>query len=105
MIENNSTKLTKDERETTLNYCESDDCWYIDTSIGTHIRKCDKLGYECTGVQYYNDGTIMAKQYKVPKFAISFRKPEKIKREITDEQRKAISDRMRMYHSSKHADL
>ena len=30
--------LTKEERETTLNYCEAEGIWYIDTSVQTHIR-------------------------------------------------------------------
>lgn len=93
--------LTKEERETTLNYCESEGMWYIDTSVQTHIRKFDKLGYKCTNIQYYSDGSIMSKQYQVPKFAISFRKPEKAKRAMTEEQRQAISERMKALHNNK----
>lgn len=32
MSKNITTKLTKGERTTTHNYCESDEFWYIDTS-------------------------------------------------------------------------
>lgn len=96
-----TTKLTKEERETILNYCESDGFWYIDTSVLVHIRKFDKLGYECIDTQYYRDGTIMAKRYKVPKYVISFRKPEK--RKISVEQRKAMQLRAKTMQEAKHS--
>ena len=94
-------KLTKDERETLLNYCEADGYWEIDTSVATHIRKFDKLGYECTDTQLYPDGTVMAKTYKVPKHAISFRKPEKVKREMSEEQKAAMSERVKLMQAAR----
>ena len=94
-------KLSKDERETLLNYCEADGYWEIDTSVAVHMRKFDKLGYECTGTQYYPDGTIQAKTYKVPKHAISFRKPEKVKREMSDEQKAVMSERVKAMQAAR----
>lgn len=94
-------KLTKDERETLLNYSEADGYWEIDTSVAVHVRKFNKLGYECISTQFYPDGTVMSKTYRVPKHAISFRKPEKVKREMTEEQRAAMSDRVKAMQAAR----
>jgi uncharacterized protein YciI len=92
-------KLTAEERETIITFCEADDYFVIDTSYQVHIRKFDKLGYECTGTQLYDDGSVMAKQYKVPKFAIVFRKP--VKHEMTEEQRQNASERMKKLRANR----
>lgn len=94
-----SDKLTREERETIVTICEADGCYHIDTSIQAHIRKFDKLGYSCIEEQRYDDGTVMSKQYKVPKYAISFRSPKK--RTLTDEQRAASAERLRKYRAGK----
>jgi len=94
-------RLAKDERETLLNYCEADGYWEIDTSVAVHIRKFDKLGYECIGTQFYPDGTVMSKTYRVPKHAISFRKPEKVKREMSEEQKAAMSERIKAMQAAR----
>ena len=87
-------RLAKEERETILTYNESDGYWEIYTAVQSHIRKFDKLNYEVTNIDYYEDGTVAGKFYKVPKNAISFRDPSK-KRNLTDEQRTAMAERMR----------
>ena len=94
-------KLTKEERETIVNYSELDGKWYIDSSVSAHIKKLDKLGYKCVNTQYYPDGTVEAKQYECPKFAVSFRKPEKVKREMSEEQKLAMSERVKAMHEAK----
>lgn len=88
-------KLHRDERETVIIFNEAEGEYIIESSIAAHIRKFDKLGYEVVKKQKYSDGTIMSKEYKVPKFAITFRKPEKMKRNLTDEQRAVISERVK----------
>ena len=93
-----TSKLTREERETYINYCEADGFYEIETSIQSHIRKFDRLNYECTDTQFYEDNSVCSKRYRVPKFAISFKKPVKVTRELTDEQRAAIRDR---FHSGK----
>lgn len=85
-------KLTRDERETILVYNEADGFWTIYSAVQPHIRKFDKLNYEVTDVDLYEDNTVAAKFYKVPKNAISFRDTSK-KRNYTDEQRAAMSER------------
>lgn len=81
-------KLTREERETLVNFCEADGYYRIETSVQKHMNRFDKLGYECTRVDTYPDGSIMCKEYKVPERAISYRSPiAPSKRELTEEQR------------------
>ena len=87
-------KFTKDERETILVYNEADGFWTIYSAVQSHIRKFDKLNYEVTHVDSYEDDTVAAKFYKVPKNAISFRDTSK-KRNYTEAQRAAMSERAR----------
>lgn len=88
-------RLKKDERETILSYNEADGFWNIYSAVQHHIRKFDKLGYEVTDVDSYQDGTVAAKFYKVPKNAISFRSPVKATRVMSEEQKKAFAERMK----------
>ena len=87
-------KLSKDERETALIYNEADGFWEIYTAVPKHIRRFDKLKYECVKTEFYENGEVFAKFYKVPAKAISFRDPNK-KRELTEEQRQAAAERLR----------
>ena len=64
------------------------------------MRKFDKLKYECTRTEYYENGEVYAKFYKVPPNAISFRDPTK-KREISEESRKAAAERLKALHQKK----
>lgn len=87
--------LTAEERETTLNYNEADNCWEVYTAVRKHMSKFEKLGWECTNVEYYPDGEISGKFYKVPNRAVSFRSP--VKKELTEEQRQAVRERFQKY--------
>lgn len=87
-------RLTKEERETILTYNEADGFWTIYSGVQSHIRKFDKRNYEVTEVDYYPDGEIAGKFYKVPKNAISFKDPNK-KRNISEEQKAMLAERMR----------
>ena len=93
------SKLTKQERETHLWFNEADDLWEIQTDIKVHMTRCQKLGYECTDVLRYSDGTIESMTFKAPKHAISFRSPIKRRRELSDEQRKEIAERLKASRS------
>lgn len=92
-------KLHRDERETLIIFNEADNEYIIETTIFAHIRKFDKLGYEVVKEQKYSDGTIMSKEYKVPKFAITFRKP--VKRVVSEEQKKELAERLKNTHKNK----
>lgn len=90
-------RLTIDERELHIWINENDkDYIYAETSIIRYINKFNKLGWEKVKEQYYDDGTIESVTYKVPLYAISFRKPVKVKKEMTEEQKEAARERMKM---------
>lgn len=91
----NEQRFTKDERETILVYNEADGFWTIYSAVQSHIRKFDKLGYEVTDVDSYQDGNVAAKYYKVPKRAISFRSPIKVAKVMTEEQKREFAERMK----------
>ena len=93
-------KLQRDERETALIYNEADGCWEIYTAVPKHIRRFDKLKYECIKTEFYENSEVFAKFYKVPAKAISFRDPTK-KREISEESRKAAAERLKALHQKK----
>ena len=88
-------RLTPDERETILNYNEADNCWEVYTAVRKHMNKFEKLGWEVTNIEYYPDGEVFGKFYKVPNRDISFRSP--VKREVTEEQRQAARERFQRY--------
>lgn len=102
---NLAEKLLTDERETILTYCEADKKWYIYTAVLPHMRKFDKLGYKCVKTRYYSDGTVESKDYEIPKFAISFRKPEKIKRELSEEQKRIMAERLKAARDDRYSEV
>lgn len=95
------SRLTIEERETNILFNEKDGYWSIVTDVPKHMNKFDKLGYKCVKTIYYPDGSVETKEYKVPAHAVSFRSPVKLKRELTDEQRKAASERMKAMRNAK----
>lgn len=88
-------RLAIDERETILSYNEADNFWEVYTAVRKHMNKFEKLGWEVTNIEYYPDGEVFGKFYKVPNRAISFRSP--VKREVTEEQRQAARERFQRY--------
>lgn len=70
-------RLTRAERETTINWNMEQDTATIDTADPATIRKLDRLAeafpevYRCTGV----DIAFQAKMYEVPTRYIRFGKP------------------------------
>lgn len=93
-------KLTRDERETILIYNEAAGYWEIFTAVAKHIRKFDKLKYECTRTEYYENGEVYGKYYKVPKNAIAFRDYQR-KREYSEEFLQAASERLKAAREKK----
>ena len=96
-------KLSKDERETILLFNEADDYWEIFTAVAKHMRKFDKLKYECTHTEYYENGEIYGKYYKIPKSAVAFRDYMR-KREYSEEFKQAARDRLKAARERKAQD-
>ena len=85
-------RLTKEERETIYRIDEVDNTWYADSTIQKDIHRLERQGWIETGIQYYNDGTVMAKQFKAPRNSLSPRSynPDKPKREMSEEHKQKV---------------
>ena len=88
--------IMTEERETLCRYDYLDKCWYIDTSVPTHITKFKKQGWEIVSQTVNEQGIVQAVEFKCNNpSSISIGKAEKRKRELTEEQRKIMSERMK----------
>lgn len=90
-----------EEQETTISYCRAQNAASLWTSDTTIYTKLDKLcrdapeSYQCTEVARDRDGDIISKTYRISdKHLLSFRSG-RIKRDLSEEQRAALSERMR----------
>ena len=98
MVKMAFSRLTIEERETNVLFNEKDGYWSIVTDVPKHMRKFDRLGYECVKTIYYPDGSVETKEYKAPEWALSFR-GKKRELNLTDEQKKAMGERLRKNNS------
>lgn len=96
----NCVHLNAEERETHIYTDDSSGEWIADTAIQKDIRKFKKQGWELIGSQNYEDGTLMAAQFKAPRNGITIKNPNS-KRELTDEQRQAAGNRLQNYRIHK----
>lgn len=90
-----------EEQETVINFNRTGDGAEVWTSDRTTMTKLDKLCEEspeywkCKKVENFLDGSLANKVYTVTdKSLISFRS-KKVKRELTEEQRAEMADRLR----------
>ena len=88
--------LTAEERETLLRFDYLDQCWYVETSVPTHITKFKKQGWEIVSQTLSKDGSVQAVEFKCDNpSSISIGNAEKRKRELTEEQRENLRQRMK----------
>lgn len=88
--------LTAEERETLLRFDYLDQCWYVETSVPIHITKFKKQGWEIVAQTLSKDGSVQAVEFKCNNpSSISIGKAEKRKRELTEEQRENLRQRMK----------
>lgn len=85
-----SIPVTNLERETTCNYSYVDKAWKIWSNVPKHINKMKRL---CYPVIKEDDYGIT---FLVPEAAVRFASPEKRKREMTEEQKAAAAERLRL---------
>ena len=87
------------EREFTITGMDLEDKICVYTCIDSMITKLDKLvavgGAKELKVLTNSQGEVTGVEYELPRNALSFRDTTK-KREISEEQRAAISERMKM---------
>lgn len=86
-------RLTKEERECVLVYSEIDNKWVADVSIAKLKTRFLKQGWMQTSETTLPDGTWVASTFETPYHAVGIRSSEKKVRELTEEQRKELSER------------
>jgi len=86
--------LCKEERETIYRFNEAEGEWRADSTISRDIHKLEKQHWIEIGVQYYKDGTVMAKQFKAPRNCLSPRdyNPNKPKRVMSEEHKQKVME-------------
>ena len=88
--------IMAEERETLLRYDYLEKCWYVDTSVPTHITKFKKQGWEIISQTVNEQDIVQAVEFKCDNpSSITIGRAEKRKRELTEEQRKIMSERMK----------
>jgi hypothetical protein len=92
--------LSKEERETIILTSDADDEWQIYTCQQKIMTKMKNLGIFPFKVDVDKDGNEVAKYYKVGYKQVSFRK-ESSGRNLTDEQREELAERMRKARQEK----
>lgn len=94
--------LTGVEREVVITVNAAEDIADIYTADPVYIRKMDKLVAQNPDQfreirQEKLDGKVVAKRYEFPKRFVTIRSKD-TKRELTDEQRAEMSERMKRLH-------
>ena len=88
--------VSQEERETLLRYDYLDQCWYVETSVPTHITKFKKQGWEIVSQTVNHLGNIQVVEFKCDNpSSITIGKAEKRKIQITEEHRESLRQRMK----------
>lgn len=104
--------MTLEEQETHISYTRDKQIAYVYTTDRTTMTKLDRLcrehpeNYQCTGTDYFpDDHELAGKKYTIKdKTLISFRST-KMRRELTEEQRTEMSNRMRLLREAQIKDF
>jgi len=87
-------RLTAQERETIINFNQAEDKAYIYTCDPKWCRHFQRIGVKPSKVHKGSTGAVYARDYEVPKKWVKSPKPPK-RLKLSDEQRKAIAQRLR----------
>ena len=91
-----SYTISQEERETLLRYDYLDQCWYVETSVPTHITKFKKQGWEIVSQTVNENGNVQVVEFKCDNpSSITIGKAEKRKIQITEEHRESLRQRMK----------
>lgn len=89
-----------DEREVHFSLDDVDRVWRADSSIPKYIRLLHKAGWKQTASEKNSKGVEIYASFEAPAHAISIRKAKRQKRVMTDEQRAAAAERLRLARNS-----
>lgn len=87
-------RLKTNEMETHLSLTCDTNIWECYTNIPRDMKKLESKGWEKIDEQYYPDGSILSMTFQAPRHAVTLRGAQKLKRELTEEQREEYKERM-----------
>lgn len=91
-----SCSILLEERETLLRYDYLEKCWYVETSVPTHITKFKNQGWEIVSQTINEQGVVQVAEFKCNNpSSISIRCAVKSKKNLTEEQRKKLAERLK----------
>jgi len=93
-------RLSPAERETVITYNEETKSWHAWTCIPAHYRKFQTSGWALEK-EVVRDDVLEQATFSAPAKGIAIRDPKPRTRNISDEQRTAMSERLQNYHKSK----
>lgn len=86
--------ISQEERETLLRYDYLEECWYVETSVPTHITKFKKQGWEMVSQTVNHLGSVQVVEFKCNNpSSISIRNANK--RPMTEDERKILGERLK----------
>jgi hypothetical protein len=85
-------KLSKEEKETIINFSENDDTANVYSCSKKIWNKCEKNGYDLIDTNLDSNGNIISKTYEIEKRLVSFRKP----RVLSDEHKEKLRKRAKV---------
>ena len=87
--------MTKEEKETIINFNEDEVTSTIYTCSKKVWNKCDKAGYKLINTGLDSDGNVISKTYETKKKNISLRK----QRVLSDEHKEKLRERAKVMRS------
>lgn len=103
-IHTTTSKPLPEERETNINIIQNENGeWMaeLDTNIRKYANKCQKQGWTKTSETLHTDGSWVSATFIATAKAISIGKAIRPTRVMSEEQKKALGERMRKLHSNK----
>ena len=83
-----------EERETLLRYDYLDKCWYVESTVPSHITKFKKQGWEIISQTVNEQGIVQVAEFKCNNpSSISIRNANK--RPMTEDERKILGERLK----------
>ena len=86
---------SREEQETTLVYDALTDAWHVYSTVPKHMRKLMEIGDDVHAAEHDAAGNIIAVQGSLTTKQVSMKK----ERVLTEEQRQALSERMKNFHN------
>ncbi|WWU65269.1 hypothetical protein QJR26_02610 [Clostridium baratii] len=100
--ERNIFSYSESERETTLRYDYKNKVWEVETSVPSHITKLLKLKDNNFVVDTVTEsGTITSIRGTLEQKQISFRNVKETSRELSEEEREVLRDRIKKAREKK----